>query len=146
MARMVTSAIVIMALCFHASVCAEALASSAYLISCPQDILVRETATSAPIDWQSRQAEGSHRVRSVGLFDGLPAEGASLKPTFSDVRKGRGTVTWRFDSAAVEVWIECRYANTEVTLMQRVSQPVTECIATYRGEHAAPALMPIRCK
>ena len=111
---------------------------------CPRSIQTRQALVSDVKGWiahvddpfSSGRPAGNDRapirsdLRHVTLYDGHPAEKASLAPDRTD--RNRNTWNLASDNRPRSYWIGCHYGGTNVTLIAEVPREITSCEVAYR--------------
>jgi hypothetical protein len=97
------------------------------LATCPRSIDVQESLPS-PEGFTAAATHVAHAFDGVTLFDGPPAELASLVPDDEKSKGSHLTQTWRFPSPREHpLFLVCRYADTSATLTRELPAAVTTC-------------------
>jgi len=99
-------------------------------LTCPASITVDETLTSNHEGWTVGRTDLLRRLSGITIFEGNPADMASL---IGEQRKPAKTMivsTWRFTPGA-QYWVSCSYSGTRIVLSQPIPQSYRACIITY---------------
>ena len=81
-------------------------------VRCPATIAVDQKVSDTPAGWTAGYNGFTNELASVTIYDGPPAEGASL--VYSDEKTATESVTqtWQLASGGRGNWITCVYLNT----------------------------------
>jgi hypothetical protein len=99
--------------------------------SCPSAITVEQKGSAPAPEWAVTYSGYQTAVAGVTIFDGPPAEQASLAP---DKEKRRGTdviQTWQLPKSDRGYWLQCNYANTTAQISRRLPPDATQCVVVY---------------
>lgn len=138
-------------------ICTLILAANTYaqgpakVFRCPEEApAVEQQAHEAPKGWEIGKQTVRLWLYGITLFDGPIAENASLAP---DGRRKAGAKledVWKLDPASGrQLWLQCAYANTTITLSKPLGKGFRECVARYNPDlHVAgePAMELLRCR
>jgi hypothetical protein len=94
--------------------------------ACPATVVVEQRASAPSADWTVSYSGYETAVAGVTIFDGPPAEQASLVP---DKEKNLGDSiiqVWQLPKSARGYWLQCNYANTTAQIARRL-EGVTRC-------------------
>ena len=109
-----------------------------------------EGAPKVPADgvWSGVFSSSPIWLSGVSLFDGPPAELASLKPDSVQETKGDSVFVWKLTATyPAGIWISCRYGDGLVSLAQRVATPVSACRASTKKDNSIGRLgIVVRCE
>jgi hypothetical protein len=116
---------------------------------CPAAVNVEQRVSAVPEGWETAVASQPHRLAAVTLYDGPPAERASLKFGRDEKQKREWIATWELQPNERGYWIECGYDRTTAVLTRRLAPSVAECTMTYerkRGASGGPVIKHVGCK
>ena len=95
---------------------------------CPGEISARQELASPHEGWREQRRNGLHLNAHITLYDGVPAEQASLVPDQTRQVKGREISTWNFGNLSTRrIWIECHYAGTSISLTRELPAGTKTC-------------------
>jgi hypothetical protein len=119
--------------------------------TCPPTLAVEQKASAPSAEWTVSSSGYKTALAGVTIFDGPPANQASLLP--DDERTSSDTVfqTWKFGKNDAGYWLECDYANTTAQIYQRLPAGVSRCDVTYErnvrfGGEGRRVVKSVRCK
>ena len=97
---------------------------SDYSVNCPEKIFTIQSVASEIPGWESTQVSEPasavpNNYSSVGFYSGHPSGNALLR---ADSERGEFTL-----SVSSEIWMECRYENTIVTITARLPAGLKKC-------------------
>ena len=123
-----------------------ALADSA----CPAIIAVEQRGSAPAPDWTVTYSGYQTAVAGVTIFDGPPAEQASLVPD-SEKRSGDNIIQiWKLPKSDRGYWLQCNYANTTAQIARRLPASVSRCDVVYdnntRFAGGGNAVKSVNCK
>ncbi|WP_298379819.1 STY0301 family protein [Azospirillum sp.] len=133
---------------------ASQTATAATEIHCPPSLLV-QSQPDAPTGWSPYPGKDSHVLSGVTLTEGdratqmAAAAPATLAPD-REVRRGRSLIqVWEFSGPRREnVFLLCRYRNTQATLAVDLPRSVRRCTVTLeldaRGERVEEPKAPLQ--
>ena len=94
--------------------------------ACPATIVVEQRASAPAPDWTVSYSGYETAVAGVTIFDGPPAQQASLVPD-SEKTVGDSIIqVWQLPKSDRGYWLQCNYANTTVQISRRLAG-VTRC-------------------
>jgi len=94
--------------------------------ACPQTIVVEQRASAPTPDWTVSYSGYETAVAGVTIFDGPPAQQASLVPD-SEQQVGDNIIqVWQLPKSDRGYWLQCNYANTSAQISRRLAG-VTRC-------------------
>jgi hypothetical protein len=98
--------------------------------ACPASIAVDETLTSGHEGWTVGRTDLLRRLSGITIFEGNPADMASL--IGEQHKPGKATVvsTWQF-TPGTQYWISCAYSGSRIVLSQPIPQSYHACVITY---------------
>ncbi len=129
-------------------------ATAATEIHCPPSLLV-QSQPDAPTGWSPYPGKDSHVLSGITLTEGdratqmAAAAPATLAPD-REVRRGRSLIqVWEFSGPRREnVFLLCRYRNTQATLAVDLPRGVRRCTVTLeldaRGERVEEPKAPLQ--
>jgi hypothetical protein len=109
------------------ALCLATLGGMAYAqVACPKNLSVDQKAT-APNDWGVDYSKLPAALSSATIFDGPPAEQASLK--YDDQRTTSNSViqTWALPASVRGYWLVCGYTNTTAQLERKLPNDARTC-------------------
>ena len=95
--------------------------------ACPQTIAVEQKASAPAPDWTVTYSGYETAVAGVTIFDGPPAEQASLVPDNEKTVGDSVIQSWQLAKSARGYWLQCNYANTTAQISRRLEASVTRC-------------------
>ncbi|HXN11764.1 MAG TPA: STY0301 family protein [Candidatus Acidoferrales bacterium] len=117
---------------------------------CPVEVVVAQRADAPGPDWTVSYSGYETAVAGVTIFDGPPAEQASLVP---DNQKAVGDdiiQTWQLPNSSRGYWLQCNYANTTAQLARRLPASIRRCDVVYdhnlRFGGGGNAVKSVNCK
>lgn len=117
-------------------------------IHCPAQIETQQAITNTPEGWEGigNNVPALSKLVNVSLFDGNPEQQAELAPSSTQTTKQFLKNTWKLSGVHNgEVWLQCRYADTRLSLNQALKKTVTRCEATYNNRFNPPNLEGAKC-
>ena len=124
----------VVALAFAIARAHIALAESA----CPRTIAVEQRASAPAPDWSVSYSGYETAIQGVTIFDGPPAEQASLVPDNEKTVGDNVIQTWRLTKSDRGYWLQCNYANTTAQIARRLPASIARCDVVYdHNEHFA---------
>jgi hypothetical protein len=95
--------------------------------ACPATVAVEQKASSPSPDWAVSYSGYETAVAGVTIFDGPPAQQASLVPD-SEKPSGDNIIQiWQLPKSDRGYWIQCNYANTTAQISRRLPEGVRRC-------------------
>ncbi len=95
--------------------------------ACPQTIVVEQRASAPAPDWTVSYSGYETAVAGVTIFDGPPAQQASLVPD-SEKQVGDNIIqVWQLPKSDRGYWLQCNYANTTAQISRRMPPSVNRC-------------------
>jgi hypothetical protein len=89
--------------------------------ACPQTVAVEQRASAPAPDWTVSYSGYETAVAGVTIFDGPPAEQASLVPD-SEKTVGDSIIqVWKLPKSERGYWLQCNYANTTAQISHRLA-------------------------
>jgi hypothetical protein len=99
--------------------------------TCPPALVVEQkTAAPAP-DWSVTYSGYNTALAGVTIFEGPPAEQASLVPDREQTTSEIVVQTWSLAKSDRGYWLQCEYANTTAQISRRLPVDVSRCDVTY---------------
>ncbi|HEY6419284.1 MAG TPA: STY0301 family protein [Candidatus Binataceae bacterium] len=99
--------------------------------TCPPELAVEQKVSAPGSDWTVAYSRDKTAVAGVTIFEGLPAEQASLVP--DSEKKTHDTViqTWKLPKSDRGYWLQCQYVNTTAQIYRRLPANVMRCDVSY---------------
>jgi hypothetical protein len=99
-------------------------------VNCPMVINTHQSLQQEINGWDSYTAatDAQHVLQGVTFYDKHPRQNASLAPDDENIQNNK--LVWTFNKKS-DVWLACRYANTNVQLIQRLPKELGNCTVTY---------------
>jgi hypothetical protein len=94
--------------------------------ACPQTVVVEQRASAPTPDWTVSYSGYETAVAGVTIFDGPPAQQASLVPDSEKTVGDNIIQVWQLPKSDRGYWIQCNYANTTAQISRRLAG-VTRC-------------------
>lgn len=95
--------------------------------ACPPTIVVEQRATAPAPDWTVSYSGYETAVAGVTIFDGPPAQQASLVPD-SEKQVGDNLIqVWQLPKSDRGYWLQCNYANTTSQISRRLPPNFNRC-------------------
>jgi hypothetical protein len=95
--------------------------------ACPATVTVEQRASAPTADWAVTYSGYQTAVAGVTIFDGPPAEQASLVPD-SEKPSGDNLIqVWQLPKSDRGYWLQCNYANTTAQISRRLPASVSRC-------------------
>ena len=123
--------------------CAEA--------TCPPTLAVEQKASAPSTDWTVSSSGYNTALAGVTIFDGPPANQASLLPDDEQTTSDMVFQTWKLAKNDTGYWLECDYANTTAQIYERLPASVSRCEVSYErnvrfGGEGRRVVKSVRCK
>jgi len=123
--------------------CAEA--------TCPPTLAVEQKASAPSTDWTVSSSGYNTALAGVTIFDGPPANQASLLPDDEQTTSDMVFQTWKLAKNDAGYWLECDYANTTAQIYERLPASVSRCEVSYErnvrfGGEGRRVVKSVRCK
>jgi hypothetical protein len=132
--RLLTVTTISFAFTFAIAAAQIALADSA----CPRTIAVEQKASAPALDWSVSYSGYETAIQGVTIFEGPPAEQASLVPDNEKTSGDNVIQTWRLTKSDRGYWLQCNYANTTAQIARRLPDSITRCDVVYdHNQHFA---------
>jgi hypothetical protein len=104
----------------------------AQAVQCPETIRVSQQIAEVPAGWIAGASDLPIQATGVTFFDGPPEQMASLVYDSYRTTKQEARGLWTFKANSPGgIWISCGYAQTIVTLAQRLPGSTTRCEVVY---------------
>lgn len=99
-------------------------------VNCPPIINTDQTLKQEINGWDGYTAatDSQHVLQGITFYDKHPKENASLAPDNENTKNNK--LVWTFDKKS-DVWVACRYSNTNVQLIQQLPKERGNCTVTY---------------
>jgi hypothetical protein len=111
-----------------ASVCAISPVNLVHAESaCPATIVVEQRASAPAPDWTVSYSGYETAVAGVTIFDGPPAQQASLVPDSEKPVGDHIIQVWQLPNSDRGYWLQCNYANTTSQISRRLPASVKRC-------------------
>ena len=95
--------------------------------ACPATIVVEQRASAPAPDWTVSYSGYETAVAGVTIFDGPPAQQASLVPD-SEKQAGDNIIqVWQLPTSDRGYWLQCNYANTTAQISRRLPASFKRC-------------------
>ena len=95
--------------------------------ACPATIVVEQRASAPAPEWTVSYSGYETAVAGVTIFDGPPAQQASLVPD-SEKQVGDNIIqVWQLPKSDRGYWLQCNYANTTAQISRRLPASVSRC-------------------
>ncbi|MGH7924300.1 MAG: STY0301 family protein [Candidatus Binatus sp.] len=118
--------------------------------TCPPTIKVEQQASAPAPDWTVTYSGYETAIAGVTVFDGPPADEASLVPDSEKTAGDYMVQTWKLTKSDRGYWLQCNYANTTAQIARRLPADVARCDVTYdRNMHfvgGALVVKSVNCK
>jgi hypothetical protein len=95
--------------------------------ACPQTIVVEQRASAPAPDWTVSYSGYETAVAGVAIFDGPPAQQASLVPDSEQPVGDNIFQVWQLPKSDRGYWLQCNYANTTAQISRRLPASVKRC-------------------
>jgi hypothetical protein len=117
---------------------------------CPPEVAVAQRAAAPGPDWTVTYSGYQTTVAGVTIFDGAPAEQASLVPDNQKTVGDKIIQVWQLPKSNRGYWLQCNYANTTAQIARRLPVSVTRCDVVYdrnlRFGSGANVVKSVNCK
>jgi hypothetical protein len=114
-----------------ALVCAIAPNLVCAAATCPSSIAVAQSASAPDPSWTVTYSGYTTALSGVTIFDGPPANQASLLPDSEEKTSYSVFQTWKLGSSNNGYWLQCNYANTTAQISQQLPPGVSKCEVSY---------------
>jgi len=95
--------------------------------ACPATIVVEQRASAPAPDWTVSYSGYETAVAGVTIFDGPPAQQASLVPD-NEKQVGDNIIqVWQLPKSDRGYWLQCNYANTTAQIVRRLPPNLSRC-------------------
>jgi len=95
--------------------------------ACPATIVVEQRAAAPAPDWTVSYSGYETAVAGVTIFDGPPAQQASLVPDSEKQVADNIIQVWQLPKSDRGYWLQCNYANTTAQIVRRLPASVNRC-------------------
>ena len=95
--------------------------------ACPATIVVEQRASAPAPDWTVSYSGYETAVSGVTIFDGPPAQQASLVPDSNKTVGDNIIQVWQLPTSDRGYWLQCNYANTTSQISRRLAPSVKRC-------------------
>jgi hypothetical protein len=95
--------------------------------ACPATIVVEQRASAPAPDWTVSYSGYETAVAGVTIFDGPPAQQASLVPDSEKQVADNIIQVWQLPKSDRGYWLQCNYANTTAQVVRRLPASVNRC-------------------
>jgi hypothetical protein len=119
--------------------------------TCPPTLAVEQKASAPSTEWTISSSGYNTALAGVTIFDGPPANQASLMPDNEQMSADTVFQTWKLGKNDAGYWLECDYANTTAQIYKRLPANVSRCDVTYErnvrfGGEGRRVVKSVRCK
>jgi hypothetical protein len=118
--------------------------------TCPPTIATEQKGLAPGPEWAVTYSGYQTAVAGVTIFDGPPAEQASLAPNKEKTRGTDVAQTWQLPKSDRGYWLQCNYANTTAQISRRLPADATQCVVVYdhneRLSGGAYVVKSVNCK
>lgn len=106
--------------------------------TCPDTLAVRQTA-EVPAGWSVTMTEQPPRLASVTLFDGQPANRASLKYSKRQQSAAETRLTWTLPQTPRSIYVQCGYERTSAMISAPLPPGITRCEVVFDRTTSYPS-------
>jgi hypothetical protein len=99
--------------------------------TCPPTIAVAQSASTADPAWTVTYSGYNTALSGVTIFDGPPANQASLLPDSEEKTSFSVFQAWKLGSSNNGYWLQCNYAHTTAQLSKQLPPGVSRCEVSY---------------
>jgi len=99
--------------------------------TCPATLVVEQKTSAPGPDWTVTYSGYDTALAGVTIFEGPPAEQASLVPDSEQTTNYIVVQTWKLSKSDRSHWLQCEYANTTAQISRRLPVDVSRCDVTY---------------
>lgn len=118
--------------------------------TCPPTVAVEQKASAPTPEWAVTYSGYRTAIAGVTVFDGPPAEQASLAPDQEKTRGNDVIQTWQLPKSDRGYWLQCNYANTTAQVSRRLPAGARQCVVVYdhneRLSGGAYVVKSVNCK
>src|SRR5260370_42293684 len=119
--------------------------------TCPPTLKVEQKAVSPGADWSVTYSGYDTALAGVTVFDGPPANQASLAPDREHMTHDAVFQTWKLAKNATGYWLQGEDANTTAQISPRLPPSVSRCDVVYErhvrfGGEDRRAVRSVSCK
>jgi hypothetical protein len=104
-------------------------------VDCPGIINTHQTLQQEINGWNGYTAatDAQQVLQGVTFYDRHPSENASLAPDNETPKDNK--LVWSFDQKD-NIWVACRYSNTNVQLIKKLPKALDNCTVTYDANYS----------
>ena len=95
--------------------------------ACPATIAVQQRASAPASDWTVTYSGYETAVAGVTIYDGPPAQQASLVPDNEKTVGDSIIQVWQLPKSNRGYWLQCNYANTTAQISRRLPASFKRC-------------------
>jgi hypothetical protein len=95
--------------------------------ACPATIVDEQRASAPAPDWTVSYSGYETAVAGVTIFDGPPAQQASLVPDSEKTVGDNIIQVWQLPNSDRGYWLQCNYANTTSQISRRLPASFSRC-------------------
>lgn len=106
--------------------------------TCPDTLAVRQSA-EVPSGWSVTMSEQPPRLASVTLFDGQPANRASLKYTKRQQTSSETRLTWTLPQTPRSIYLQCGYERTSAMISAPLPPGISRCEVVFDRTMSYPS-------
>lgn len=121
------------------------IAYSADFRQCPLELSIKQTLQNSQTDWKTFNSHEKHPYVGVSFSEGSPDKKVILAPSTEKKMKDGINATWEFSPSAEGYWVSCLYAETSVTVSQKLPSKVQACEVEYDADSSRPVVKKWRC-
>jgi len=119
--------------------------------TCPPTLAVEQKAPAPAPGWTVTYSGYNTAIAGVTIFDGPPADQASLVPDREQTTTDTVIQTWELAKNDRGYWLQCEYTNTTAQISQRLPVNVARCDVTYErnvrfGGEGRRVVKSVNCK
>lgn len=105
-------------------------------IECPAGMMTNQTMLGKEQGWEVYvdSVNNHHSLSGITFYATHPKNMASLAPGNEDTKGNK--LVWKFaGDGKDEIWLACRYRDTNVQLIQKLPLTIKSCTVTYDEQH-----------
>lgn len=106
--------------------------------ACPDTLAVRQSA-EVPSGWTVTMSEQPPRLASVTLYDGQPANRASLKYTKRQQTGSETRLQWQLPQTPRSIYLQCSYERTAAMISAPLPPGTTRCDVVFDRSTSYPS-------
>jgi hypothetical protein len=119
--------------------------------TCPPMLAVEQRASAPSSEWTVSYSGYQTAIAGVTVFDGPPAQQASLVPDNDKTYEQIVVQTWQLPKSDRGYWLQCNYANTTAQISRPLPADVSRCDVTYErnmffGGGGGRVVRSVKCK